>query len=78
MYKIHYYINRQPRPYEYAFKSLWAAIFKARAIFEEHGIAADVMNTVTGEIIAIFEPGNTYIDSDLETDLQVLALTALE
>ena len=78
MYQVYYYINRQPHPYNYNFKSIWAAIFKARAIFEEHGTPSDVMNTATGEILAIFEPGNTYIDEDLETDLQVLAITALE
>lgn len=78
MYYVTYYINKQPRRYEFAFQSLWAAIFKARAIFEQHGLATDVMQAVTGEILAIFEPGHTEINADLETDLQVLALKVLE
>lgn len=78
MYHVCYYLNKQPHDYNYNFKSLWAAIFKARAIFEEHGIATDVMQEGTGEILAVFEPGHTEINADLETDLQILALKVLE
>lgn len=56
MYEVYYYINRMPHRYGYLFKTAWAATLKACAIFEEHGLATDVMNTNTGEIIAIFEP----------------------
>ena len=78
MYQVTYYIDKQPHPYGFIFNSLWGATFKARAIFEQHGLATDVMNTMTGEIIAIFEPGNTWVDPDLETDIQVLALKSLD
>ena len=78
MYQVTYYIDKQPHSYDFAFNSLWGAMFKARAIFEEHSLATDVMNTHTGEILAIFEPDNTWIDSDLEVDLHVLALRPLE
>lgn len=78
MYYVTYYINKQPHRYEFAFKSLWAAIFKARAILEQHGLATDVMQAGTGEILAVFEPDHTEINTDLEIDLQVLALQPLE
>ncbi len=78
MYQVTYYIDKQPHPYGFIFNSLWGATFKARAIFEQHGLATDIMNTMTGEIIAIFEPGNTWVDPDLETDIQVLALKSLD
>lgn len=78
MYQVTYYIDKQPHPYGFIFNSMWGAMFKARAIFEQHGLATDVMNTHTGEILAIFEPNNTWTDSDLETDIQVLAHKTLE
>lgn len=78
MYQVTYYIDKQPHSYDFIFNSLWGAMFKARAIFEEHGLATDVMNTHTGEILAIFEPNNIWIDSDLEVDLHILALRPLE
>lgn len=77
MYQVTYYINKMPHHYCFLFDSLWAAIFKARSIFEEHGFATDIMRLYTGEILAVFEPNNTWIDNDLEVDLQVLALTPL-
>lgn len=78
MYQVTYYIDKKPHSYDFAFNSLWGAMFKARAIFEEHGLATDVMNTHTGEILAIFEPNNIWINSDLEVDLHILALRSLE
>lgn len=78
MYQVTYYIDKQPHPYGFIFNSLWGATFKARAIFEQHGLATDIMNTTTGEILAIFEPGKTWVDPDLETDIQVLALKSLD
>lgn len=77
MYQVTYYINKMPHHYGFTFNSLWAAIFKARSIFEEHGFATDVMQERTGEILAVFEPNNTWVDNDLEVDLQALALTPL-
>lgn len=78
MYQVTYYIDKQPHFYGFIFNSLWGAMFKARAIFEQHGLATDIMNTTTGEILAIFEPGKTWVDPDLETDIQVLALKSLD
>lgn len=77
MYYVYYYIDNQPHRYEYAFQSLWSAIFKARAIFEEHGIATDVMQAITGEILATFEFGSIEINKNLEINLQILALNPL-
>ena len=78
MYQINYYVDNHAHTYGYNFKSLWGAIFKARAIFEEHGIHTEVTSTVTGELLAIFNLTDTWTDSDLEVDLQILAHTALK
>ncbi len=77
MYQVTYYMEKNPYHYNFLFNSLWSAIFKARAIFEEHGFATDVMNTVTGEILAIFEPNNTWVNDDVEVSIQALARTPL-
>lgn len=77
MYQVTYYINNKPHHYNFVFNSLWGAMFKARAIYEEHGFVADVMNAHTGEILAIFEP-NVWTSDDLETDLQALAHNPLK
>lgn len=78
MYQVTYYMGKNPYHYNYLFKSLWAATFKARAIFEEHGFSTDVMNITTGEVLAIFQPGNNWVNEDLETDIHSIALQALE
>lgn len=79
MYQIIYYIpHNAPVKYNFLFNSLWGAIFKARAIFEEHGINTDVINTETGEILAIFSMKEIWVDADLEVDLQILATKVLE
>lgn len=77
MYEVNYYINKLPYRYEFNFNSLWGAIFKARAIHEEHGLATDVMDRQTGEIVAIFEPNNTWISEEFDTEIRKLALQAL-
>lgn len=77
MYEVNYYINKLPYRYEFNFNSLWGAIFKARAIYEEHGLATDVMDRQTGEIVAIFEPNNTWISEEFDTEIRKLALQAL-
>lgn len=77
MYQVTYYISNKPHHYEFIFQSLWGAMFKARAIYEEHGLVTDVTNTHTGEVLAIFEP-NVWTSNDLEVDLQVLAHTPLK
>ena len=61
-FEVTYYIDRLPHDFGFAFESADAAIYTARSILERHGLAADVMDCETGEIIAIFEPNNTYID----------------
>ena len=78
MYQITYYIDKQHYYYDFLFQSLWGAMFKARSIFEEHGIATDVINTHTGEILAIFEPNKVWVDNDLEIDIQILARKSLD
>lgn len=78
MYQVTYYIDKFSYRYEFIFNTLWGAIFKARAIFEEHGIATDVMNMHTGEILATFEPNKVWVNDDLEVDIQLLARKSLD
>ena len=78
-YQIHYYIDREPYRYDFIFNSLWAATFKARAIMECHGVAADVMDCETGEILAIFEPnGKIWTQTEIVPEVRILAHTPLE
>lgn len=78
MFQVTYYLNKIPHSYNFCFNTLWGAIFKARTIFEEHGLFTDVVNTRTGEILAIFSATDVWTDNDLEIDLQVLAHKSLE
>lgn len=43
MYHVTYWQNNKPITYGYFFQSLWAAVFKARAITESHGFPTDVI-----------------------------------
>lgn len=76
-YVVYYYKNRQPNRYMFVFESLFGAVFKARSIFEEHGYATDVMDTKTGEIVAIFEPDNEWIADNADADSKTLAITPI-
>ena len=67
-----YYINRIPHKVQFVFNSYFAAIYKARAIFEQNKLATDVMDCNTGEIIAIFEPGNIWIHDEFEDDCDIM------
>jgi len=81
MYQVTYWQDNKPIPYNYFFQSLWAAVFKARAITESHGFPTDVMSSTTGAIMVEFEPESrkaVYIDSDVPNDVKLLALTPLE
>jgi len=62
MYTVTYYVNRQPFTYGFKFNSEWAAKVMASRIFHGCGLATDVMHEGTGEIVAIFEPGNIQWD----------------
>lgn len=75
MYVVHYYLGGKFKTYNYKFTTIWGATFKARSIYEEYGIATDVMNDATGEVLVSFKLGEEpYVAQDLETDIQVLAL----
>lgn len=65
---------------DYTFNSLWAATFKARAIFEEHGFSADVIDANTGEVlISFWEDGSRTLSSSIEDEsVWNLVLTPLE
>ena len=63
-FEVTYYIDRLPHDFGFTFESADAAIYTARSILERHGLAADVMDCQTGEIIAIFEPNNAYIANE--------------
>jgi len=81
MYQLTYWQNNKPISYDYFFQSLWAAVFKARAITESHGFPTDVISSTTGAIMVEFEPNSKkaiYIDSDAPKDVKLLALTPIE
>ena len=78
MYRVNYYFDNHGYQFGYYFHSLWAATFKARAIFEEHGFATDVMVASTGEVLVTFDKNETWVDDDLETDIHSLALQELK
>ena len=63
-FEVIYYINRMPHDFGFIFESANAAIYTARSILERNGLAADVMDCQTGEIIAIFEPNNAYVANE--------------
>ena len=77
MYEVIYHLSGHLNTYDKKFHNAWSAILKARMLFEEHGLVTDVMNCDTGEIIAIFEPDNTYVAEDLHDSLKMLALRPL-
>ena len=65
-YSVCYYMNKIPKRYDFIFTTAFGAIFTARSIFERFGLATDVMDNHTGEIIAIFEPDNIYVSSEID------------
>lgn len=78
MFKVFYYMNGSSHQYAFIFESLWAATFKARAIFEEHGFATDVMNAETGEILAIFGGDTCWTAESVSPDVCHLATQPLK
>lgn len=80
MYQLTYWQDKNPKTFGVFFKSLWAAVFKARAITESYGFPTDVKDMSTGAIMVEFEPESlkaVYIDCDVPKDVQTLALSAL-
>lgn len=77
-YEICYYLNYTPTRYMYVFQSLWAAVFKARMIYEEHGISADVRDCTTGEVLAIFDPDSVWTADGLPDEVEHCAKAPLE
>ena len=65
MYHVNYFLNGERLTYNFNFHTAIGAIYKAMAIFTEHGIQSDVMDTTTGEIIAIFTHEDIYIAQDI-------------
>lgn len=61
MFKVNYYLNDKMNTFDYNFSTAWVAAIKARAIYEEHGIPSDVVDMTTGEVMAIFSQGGTYL-----------------
>lgn len=81
MYQVTYWQNNKPTPCDYFFQSLWAAVFKARAITESYGFPTDIMSSTTGAIMVEFQPESRkaiYIDSDVPNDVKLLAFTLIE
>jgi len=77
-YQVTYYIDRMPHQYGMLFETAFGAIYTARSILDRHGLATDVMDCMTGEIVAIFEPGNTYISQELDVESTMLGLKVIK
>lgn len=63
MYQVNYYLNGVKCACQFHFDSLFGAIYKARAIYTEHGAPTDVMDLSTGEVHAIFNDNGNYFSS---------------
>lgn len=73
-YEVTYYIDRNPYKYGMLFETAYGAIYTARSIFDRHGLATDVIDWSTGEVIAIFEPDNTYIAETVDLEAKMLGI----
>lgn len=81
MYTINYSLdhNKSWEKYNFHFDSLWAAVFKARAICEEHWAATDVIDSNTGVVLVSFNRcGGYYVDEELPEDIKKLASLPIE
>lgn len=78
MYHIYYYLNGRRLRYEWDFSSLWAAVFKARALYEIHGVDTEVISKLDGEIMAYFSYVKTYASDACPIVVQKLVYTPLE
>lgn len=81
MYIINYSLdhNKNWEKYNFHFNSLWAAVFKARAICEEHWADVDVIDGNTGVVLVSFNrAGGYYVDEDLPEDIKKLASLPIE
>ena len=61
MYRVYYYLNGKQNSVDFIFTTVKGAIYKAHAIYTEHGINTDVMDLETGEIMAIFSNKECYL-----------------
>lgn len=75
---VYYYLNGKEIRHDFQFHSPWAAVFKARAIYEEHGIPTHVMDEETGELIAIFSPTQAWVSEEQNQFIKTIALQPLE
>lgn len=81
MYIINYSLdhNESWKKYNFHFNTLWGAVFKARAICEEHWADADVIDGNTGVVLVSFNRiGGYYVDEDLPEDIKKLASLPIE
>lgn len=81
MYTINYSLdhNKSWEKYDFHFDSLWAAVFKARAICIQHWAATDVIDNNTGIVLVSFNRvGGAYIDEEVPEDIKKLASLPIE
>lgn len=78
-YYVTYYKDNIPCRYEFEFRSQFAAVFKARAIRDEHGIPTEVTQAATGWIVARFDAlGRNFISWDIDDDARKIAELMLD
>ena len=81
-YKIEYVElgSNQWRDYYIEFRSLWAAVFKAKAIRDQYAANTRVISLHTGEVMVVFDRDDgvgTHINEGMPDDIIALALVPL-
>ena len=73
-YVVSYYIDHKEHKFGLTFETAFGAIYTARSIFDRHGLATDVMNPETGEVIAIFDKRMKWISEEFMLECHMLAV----
>ncbi len=73
-YYVYYYVNNMQYRFEFCFESLFAAVYKARAIYDSYGYATDVVDGNTGEILAMFSIENIWVCDDCDDSIKLFTL----
>lgn len=80
MYTINYNLDHEHwEKYDFCFDTLWASVFKARAICVQHWADVDVIDKNTGVVLVSFNrAGGYYVDEELPEDIKKLASLPIE
>lgn len=71
---VSYYIDHKEHKFGFTFETAFGAIYTARSIFDRHGLATDVMDPETGEVIAIFDKRMKWVSEEFMLECHMLAV----